>query len=123
MSVIIRSTGDDALTDVYVNNLAIFTSALTPDDPAFYIFNVVGGSTNPLYDQLPHNLPQQMCIVVSSQSSDGFSERRIADVTLYGRGFALCIRVAIVRSTRHAGRRSLNLYVSYPLMRRTGMLQ
>jgi hypothetical protein len=50
---------------VYANNVDIFISALTPTDPAFYLFNVLDGTHNPFYKQLPWHLVQsnRMCVV------------------------------------------------------------
>jgi hypothetical protein len=50
---------------VYANNVDVFVSALTPKDPAFYLFNVLDGAHNPFYKQLPWHLVQsnRMCVV------------------------------------------------------------
>eukprot|EP00953_Heterococcus_sp_UTEX-ZZ885_P014459 8179-Heterococcus_DN1.PRE.2 len=56
---------DAVLADVYINNIHIFTSALSPEDNAFYIFNVGGGQDNPYLSHLPKNLAAagKMCVI------------------------------------------------------------
>jgi hypothetical protein len=56
---------DAMLADVYINNIHIFTSALSPADNAFYIFNVGGGPANPYLSHLPKHLAaaDRMCVI------------------------------------------------------------
>jgi hypothetical protein len=56
---------DRSLHDVYANNLQLFTTALKTDDSAFYLFNVLNGTANPFYNQLPIHLKEydRMCVI------------------------------------------------------------
>jgi hypothetical protein len=46
-------------------NVQLFTIALKTDDPAFYLFNVLNGTANPFYDQLPVHPAEhdRMCVM------------------------------------------------------------
>jgi hypothetical protein len=57
--------GEGDSKQVFANNLDVFSTAVTAKDPAFYLFNVLGGAKNPFYPHLPWHLMQSssMCIV------------------------------------------------------------
>jgi hypothetical protein len=99
--------GEGDIKQVFANNLDVFSSAVTAKDPAFYLFNVLGGAKNPFYPHLPWHLMQSgsMCIVHWDRNVVG--DLTVAALTAAHLGPA----VALYESVLYLNQVRTNMYI------------